>query len=97
MKPKRTKSTTPRGYTEQDLCDYAHHLWIQSGMRFDGDPWREARACLEANLPPCAAPAPAAGRVTMKLGKAVRAKPAPRPESAPKEAPHQNEDHSCSR
>lgn len=44
-------------YTEQDVCNYAHHLWIQSGMSFDGDPWAEARACLAAHLRPAREPA----------------------------------------
>lgn len=45
------QARVPDAFTEQDVCNYAHHLWIQSGMSFDGDPWAEARACLAANLP----------------------------------------------
>ena len=56
MKAQPTHPPRPSAYTEQDLCDYAHHLWVQAGMRFDGDPWEEARACLEANLPRCSRP-----------------------------------------
>ena len=50
--PRARHARIATGFTEQDVCNYAHHLWIQSGMSFDGDPWAEARACLAANLPP---------------------------------------------
>src|SRR4051812_44481811 len=43
-------------YSEQDLCSYAHHVWIQNGMSFDKNPWEEALACLAANLDRCAEP-----------------------------------------
>jgi len=49
--PPPARPRTRPGYTDQDVCNYAHHLWIQSGMNFNGDPWAEALACLEANLP----------------------------------------------
>lgn len=52
MKKTRRLATEPRYYTDDDLRAYAHHLWIQGGMSFDRDPWGEAKACLEANLPP---------------------------------------------
>jgi hypothetical protein len=53
------RNPTPReGFTEQDVCNYAHHLWLENGMSFDGDPWAEARACLAANLPPVPASQP---------------------------------------
>lgn len=55
------------GFTEQDVCNYAHHLWVESGMSFTGDPWAEARACLEANLPP--APASLARRTTRRTSR----------------------------
>lgn len=54
-----------RGYTDDDLRDYAYHLWLQSGMSFAVDCWGEALACLQANLPKCnrrkPRPAPAGG------------------------------------
>lgn len=50
--PPARPARVPTGFTEQDVCNYAHHLWIESGMSFEGDPWAEARACLAANLPP---------------------------------------------
>jgi hypothetical protein len=56
LSPSARPLQVPGGFTEQDVCNYAHHLWIQSGMSFDGDPWAEARACLAANLPPASAP-----------------------------------------
>jgi hypothetical protein len=64
------------GFTEQDVCNYAHHLWIQSGMSFDGDPWAEARACLAANLPPASA-ALAVPRTTSARVRVAPPKPAP--------------------
>lgn len=63
-----------QGFTEQDVCNYAHHLWIQSGMSFDGDPWAEARACLAANLPPASAAEPV-GRRTADRAQLPRSKP----------------------
>lgn len=56
--PPPLQSRVQAGYTEQDVCNYAHHLWVQSGMSFEGDPWAEARACLAANLPVATAPRP---------------------------------------
>jgi DTW domain-containing protein YfiP len=38
---------------EDDIRDYAYHLYVQNGHRNDrcADNWREARACLCANIP----------------------------------------------
>jgi hypothetical protein len=51
MNTAHKKNPPPCGYTDKELHDYAHHLWIQAGMKFDQDPWGEARACLEHNRP----------------------------------------------
>ena len=81
MKAKHGSTPQRRGYTEQDICDYAHHLWLQSGMRFDGDPWAEASACLAANLPPAPADAFAPGVVTTPSARQARRPTSPHPTS----------------
>lgn len=60
--PPPTRLRRRTGFTEEDVCNYAHHLWIQSGMSFDGDPWEEARACLAAHLPAAMRIAPGVSR-----------------------------------
>lgn len=73
---------TRETFTEQDVCNYAHHLWVESGMSFEGDPWEEARACLAANLSP--AQGVARARVSA-LDRAVPRQPAsPRHENHPR-------------
>lgn len=66
LSPSARQVRVPDGFTEQDVCNYAHHLWIQSGMSFEGDPWAEARACLAANLPPASAPEAGRRRTTSR-------------------------------
>ncbi len=79
------------GFTEQDICNYAHHLWLEDGMSFDGDPWAEARACLSANLPPAPGSqperprAPARGTARAKVPAEARAVP-----HQPSPFPHDN-------
>ena len=54
MKKKSVPSTVPaRTITEDEIRDYAYHLYQQSGCipGHDVDNWIEARACLEANIP----------------------------------------------
>lgn len=43
----------PPEFTEEDIRDYAFHLYEQSGCipGRDLDNWLEAKACLEANIP----------------------------------------------
>jgi hypothetical protein len=57
MKKKATSYTTiklTREPTEDEIRDYAYHLYQQSGCTpgHDLDHWLEAKACLEANIPP---------------------------------------------
>jgi hypothetical protein len=44
-------STIP--LNEDDVRDYAYHLYVQNGHRNDEcrDNWLEAKACLEARIP----------------------------------------------
>ena len=55
MKTKTMPTKVPAPVpTETDIRDYAFHLYEQSG-RLEGhdiENWLEARACLEANIPP---------------------------------------------
>ena len=39
--------------SEDDIRDYAYHLYVQNGHRNDrcAENWCEARACLRANIP----------------------------------------------
>ena len=91
---KTAPSAAPRtpplrdGFTEQDVCNYAHHLWLENGMSFEGDPWTEARACLAANLPPVPASQPGRSRTPSRgtarakisaQDRAVPHQPAPLP------------------
>ena len=52
---KESKSSlpAPREPTEDEIRDYAFHLYQQSGCipGHDVDNWLEAKACLEANIP----------------------------------------------
>lgn len=38
---------------EEEIRDYAYHLYVQNGHRNDqcGDNWKEAEACLRSNIP----------------------------------------------
>lgn len=81
MKAKHGNPPQCRGYTDQDICDYAHHLWLQSGMRFDGDPWAEANACLAANLPPASSDVCAPRLVTSPSARQPRRRSTLRPTS----------------
>ena len=52
--PVKTDSAQrPQTPTEDDVRDYAYHLYVQNGHRNDQcmDNWLEARACLEACIP----------------------------------------------
>jgi hypothetical protein len=54
MKKKSPRSVpASREFTEDDIRDYAFHLYQQSGCvpGHDLDNWLEAKACLEANIP----------------------------------------------
>ena len=54
MKKKNKVSIPPaRPPTEDEIRDYAYHLYQQSGCipGRDVDNWLEAKACLEANIP----------------------------------------------
>jgi len=49
-----TKPRRPSGSpTEDEIRDYAHHLYVQSGCvpGRDMDHWLEAETCLLANIP----------------------------------------------
>jgi hypothetical protein len=41
------------GVNEDEIRDYAHHLYVQNGHRNDQcrDNWREAEACLRLGIP----------------------------------------------
>ena len=49
---KQISATTLRP-SDSEIRDYAHHLFEQRGsvIGHDGDDWREAEACLVANIP----------------------------------------------
>lgn len=51
----KTKKHQPPSVTpsEDDIRDYAYHLYVQNGMvpGHDLDNWLEAKACIEANIP----------------------------------------------
>ena len=54
MKNKAKASLPPRPQpTEDEIRDYAYHLYQQSGCAagHDAENWLEAKACLEANIP----------------------------------------------
>jgi hypothetical protein len=54
MKKKSHPSTAPaRTVTEDEIRDYAYHLYQQGGCipGHDVENWIEAKACLEANIP----------------------------------------------
>lgn len=46
--------SAPPAATDDDIRDYAYHLYVQSGSvpGHDLDNWLEARACLSACIPP---------------------------------------------
>jgi hypothetical protein len=47
------KNSSAPSYTEDDIRDYAYHLYEQNGCASgrDLDNWLEAKACLSANIP----------------------------------------------
>ena len=52
--PTPTAPSTPIAPpSEAEIRDYANHLYVQRGALpgHDGDDWREAEACLRANIP----------------------------------------------
>lgn len=54
MKPKQKPSVATRAEpTEDEIRDYAYHLYQQSGCApgHDLENWLEAKACLAANIP----------------------------------------------
>jgi hypothetical protein len=55
MKKKSTSPQPPVSLhpTEEEIRDYARHLYVQSGCLpgRDQDNWLEAEACLRANIP----------------------------------------------
>lgn len=53
MKTKSASKTIPPGPLEDEIRDYAYHLYEQSGgVPGHGlDHWLEARACILANIP----------------------------------------------
>ena len=52
MKTKPTRAPSPKA-SDEDIRDYAYHLYVQSGCRPDADVdnWLEAEACIAANIP----------------------------------------------
>lgn len=52
-KASKSSLPAPREPTEDEIRDYAYHLYEQSGCvpGHDLDNWLEAKACLEANIP----------------------------------------------
>ena len=48
-----TATATPRP-SDEEIRDYAHHLYVQRGSQpgHAGDDWLEAAACLAAAIPP---------------------------------------------
>ena len=55
MKKKSPRFAVPfKAVNEDDIRDYAYHLYVQSGCMSgrDLDHWLEAKACLEACIPP---------------------------------------------
>ena len=58
MNPKNQETSTAvatarSNVTDEEIRDYAYHLYVQSGCQpgHDIDNWLEAKACLEANIP----------------------------------------------
>jgi hypothetical protein len=53
MKKNLTQNTVPFRAGEDDIRDYAYHLYVQSGSvpGRDLDNWLEAQACLSAFIP----------------------------------------------
>jgi hypothetical protein len=53
MKTKSKSPVTSRLPSDEEIRDYAQHLYEQSGRQpgHDLDNWLEAKACLEANIP----------------------------------------------
>jgi hypothetical protein len=53
MKALKSKATAQKESSEDEIRDYAQHLFEQSGrvLGRDLDNWLEAKACLQANIP----------------------------------------------
>ena len=53
MKSKKSEPVPVPAPTEDEIRDYAQHLYEQSGRQpgHDEENWFEAKACLEANIP----------------------------------------------
>jgi len=53
MKMKIPTNPTLRDSSEENIRDYAYHLYVQSGCipGRDSDNWFEAEACIRANIP----------------------------------------------
>lgn len=57
MKAKAKTTIAPASkmlrFTEDDIRDYAYHLYVQSGCApgHDLENWLDAKSCLEANIP----------------------------------------------
>lgn len=53
MKTKTIRPSVRPEPSEDDIRDYAYHLYVQSGRLpgHDLDNWLEATACLKANIP----------------------------------------------
>ena len=53
MKTRRHTTATRLGPTEDDVRDYAYHLYLQSGCvpGRDLENWLEAKACISACIP----------------------------------------------
>jgi hypothetical protein len=53
MNTKAQQPKVPTEPTEDDIRDYAYHLYVQSGCLpgHDLENWLEATACLKANIP----------------------------------------------
>ena len=52
-KPSKTTAPAIRESSEDEIRDYAFHLYEQSGRQpgHDVENWLEAKSCLEANIP----------------------------------------------
>jgi hypothetical protein len=51
--PARQSAATAVPPSEEEIRDYANHLYVQHGSLpgHEGDDWLEAEACLRANIP----------------------------------------------